>query len=380
MEIEQITKFDFDRDADRLNLVRQVAAMINSGGGRIVLGAARHGEATGLHPEKAALIERAVVAELVDRYLRPDRVELTVERSTTAGGGVVVELGIVGAAEPPVVLASAGTYLDRSDQEQTVFGAYTVYVRHNGRTQLARRPDFVRWRSEAVDEVRRQVYERLALVVEAPQGATVRILTNDEVHDPPSYFLSRSTDLFRLRSDRLLSGQDLVQLWLSRATLRLDDTASELVVQSALRKRATLYPWLAVLPLSDEQIRRFLFGAVTMKDRDKSDAARAMLLVCALYFDEGDYSALAAAVAQSSYAHMREAVEAMPDIDAARRQLGNERAVGRGERAGAGDEPDHELLARIDDLVAAQGAGSRRLPALGLELLERKLSRRPARL
>ena len=250
----------------------------------------------------------------------------------------------------------------------------------NGRTQLARRPDFVRWRSEAVDEVRRQVYERLALVVEAPRCATVRILTNDEVHDPPSYFLSRSTDLFRLQPDRLLSSQDLVQLWLSRATLRFDDTASELVVQSALRKRATLYPWLAVLPLSDEQIRRFLFGAVTMKDRDKSDAARAMLLVCALYFDEGDYSALAAAVAQSSYAHMREAVEAMPDIGAARRQLENERAVGRGERAGAGDEPDHELLARIDDLVAAQGAGSRRLPALGLELLERKLSRRPARL
>ena len=370
-----MTTCDFGRDADRLKMVRLVAALMNSGGGRIVIGSAPDGKTAGLDTEKADLLGHEAVVGLVNDYLRPDRVELTVEPTTTTEGKVVVELGVAGAPEPPVVLATAGTYVDRGGKEQTVFGPHAVYVRNNGRTQIARRADFLRWRSDAVEGVRRQMTERLALVIDAPSDATVRVLAVDEIRDPPSYFLSRSTDLFRLQPDRLLTGQDLVQLWLSRSTLRFDDTASELVVQSALRKWATLYAWLAVLQLSNEQIRRFLFGAVTMKDRDKSDAARAMLLVCALYFDEADYTELVAAVAQSSYAHMREAAEAMPDIAAARSQLASERVVGH-KAEGSGRQPDHELLARIDELVVAQGAGSRRLPALGLQLLERKLSRR----
>lgn len=358
-------------------LVREVAALLNSGGGTIVVGAKKNGEVVGITVGMAAKLERRTIEKIVNGYILPDQVELVVNVAETENDRRVVEIGVRAVPDPPVVLAQAGTHTDDAGSQHEIFGPRSVFVRRHNRTELAGREDHLRWRAEAIDNVRREIRERLTLVVDAPMDAKVRIVTKDEVRDEPSYFLSRSTELFRLQADQLLSSQDLVYLWLHRATLTFDDEASELIVQSALRKRATLYLWLTVLPLATEQIRRFLFRALTMKDRDKSDAARAMLLVSALYLDVDDYLKLAAALAQSKYVHMREAVETLPGIEHARAQLKGERLIGRGQEQLV-QEPDLGLFAQVDELLGRSGTPSRRVPSLGLELLCRKLERRPS--
>jgi hypothetical protein len=370
MDVERLARYSAQGDADRLKLVRHLVALANSGGGRIMLGVSSAGDESGLASEVAATIDADSVGEIVEPYLRPDTLVLTVDRRSLGSEREVVEIGVAATPEPPLVLARAGTYRDGADVEQTVFAAGSVYARHHGRTGVARRDHYRQWRRDAIEGVRRHLRERLDLVIDAPLEAYVRVLGQDEVLDQPSYFLSRAADLFRVKPDQLLPATDLVYLWLNRATLQTDDTSCELIVQSALRKRATLYPWLAVLSVTPDQVRRFLFGAVTMKDRDKSDAARSMLTVCALYFGEDDFGRLVAQLAESSYAHMRQAAEAMPDLAAARRQLDSERMTSEDRSASS----DSELLAAIDDILTRQGASSRRVPALGLELLDRKLA------
>lgn len=371
--MEAVARFDPDTVVDRLKLVRLVVAMANGGGGRVVLGAPSTGEAQGLGSSAAEMVTGAWVGALVGEFTGGDPLDLAVDQRPATEGRMVVEIGVRGCPEPPLVLERAGTYPDTSGQEQTVFESRSVYTRRRGRTERARRDDYRRWRADAVEQVRRQVAERLALVVEAPVGAQIRVLTEGEVHDPPSYYLSRATDLFRLQPEQLLSAQDLVYLWLHRGSLTIDDAGAELIVQSALRKRATLYAWLAHLSLTDDQIRRFLFGAVDMKDRDKSDAARAMLLVCVIYFGYDDYTQLCQLLAGSGYAHMREAAAALPDPVAARHQLEGERLP----VASRGQLTSGELLAQIDAILANQGPGSRRVSSLALELLERKLAAHP---
>ena len=372
MDIERLARFNAQGEADRLKLVRHLVALANSGGGRVVLGSSPDGDEAGLDPEAAATIDVDSVTDLAGLFIRPDTLVITVERRPLSSEREVVEIGVAATPEPPLVMAKAGTYRDANDAEQTVFGAGSVYARHNSRTGVARRDHYRKWRRDAVEEVRRHLRERLDLVIDAPLEAHVRVLAGEEVHDQPSYFLSRAADLFRVKPDQLLSATDLVYLWLNRATLQLDDTSCELIVQSALRKRATLYPWLAVLNVTHDQLRRYLFGAVTMKDRDKSDAARSMLMVCARYFDEDDYTRLVSQLAESSYAHMRQAAEAMPDLASACRQLDHER-MPSDERSTSGAD---NLLATIDDILSRQGASSRRVPALGLELIDRKEGRR----
>lgn len=374
--VERMPSCNLDSARDRLVLCREVASMLNSGGGTILIGVKKGGQPAGLRPEQATELEPDVVTKLINDHLTPDQVELAVT-TTTGDDGVIVEISVPAIPDPPVVLARAGTYIDAADDEQSVFGAQSVFVRHNNRTVVAGREDYLRWRADAVDDVRRGLNERLAMVVAAPPEARIRVVTSEEVRDEPSYFLSRSTELFGLQNDQLLSNQDLLYLWLHRSTLQIDDAAAELLVQSALRRRATLYLWLSVLPIGPAEIRRFLERAVDMKDRDKSDAARAMLFVCALYLEPDDYVKLAAALEASSYAHMREAAETLPDIEQAKAQLKGERLIGSGQGQLV-HEPDFELFRQVDELLERTGPGSRRVPSLGLELLCRKLERRNA--
>lgn len=378
---ERIPAGGLDDPRRRLELIRHIVAMANSGGGTIVLGVRRDGDVVGL-PREADRFEAAELMELVATHVRPDRVELTVTSIEQPADRSVVEISVLGHPEPPLVMARAGVYhrgggIGPEEGDGTaveVFAANQVVVRRNGRSEIARRSDYVGWRSEAIDDLRRELYERLALVVEAPRGATVRVVTEDEVRDEPTYFLTRSTELFRLQPEQLLSSRDLVYLWLHRRTLPITDDAAALLLHSALRKRATLYLWLAALPVSADRVRRLLFEAVGMSDRDKSDAARAVLLVCALYLDAEAYDALVAELRASTYAHMRRAADALPDIEGAQAQLEIERSIGRGQTE-LPSATDDALYDQVDHLLARGGTVPRRVSSFGLELLRRKLER-----
>ncbi len=379
-DVERVGTLRLDDPRSRLELVRHVVAMANSGGGTVVIGEKRNGNVVGVGADVAAAVSATGVGELVADAVRPDRVELVVTRDDLGEGRHLVEVKVSPCAEPPLVMARAGTVPptgtngsgDAEGTPTTVFAAHEVVVRRSGRTETARRDDHLRWRTAALDGLRRELSERLSLVVEAPAGATVRVVTGDEVLDEPSYLLSRSTDLFRLQPEQLLSSSDLVYLWLHRRTLTFTEDSVRLLVHSALRKRATLYLWLSVLPITAPEVRRLLFEAVAMRDRDKSDAARAVLLVCALYLADDDYGALVDRLRESSYAHMRSAAELLPDPAQASEQLRNEALVGSGQEQLL-LAPANELYDHVDRLLSQGGNVPRRVPSFGLELLRRRL-------
>jgi hypothetical protein len=284
-----------------------------------------------------------------------------------------VEIAVPAVNEPPIVLSRAGEYADPGGSAVTVFPARSVYVRRNGRAELARREDYRRWRDEAVEQARDEIAQRLAMVVEAPPGSRIRIVTESEVLDEPRFLLSRSSDVFRQRPEHLLTGDALGYLWLHRDVLELDATARELIVQSALRRRATLYLWLGELRPRRNEVKDYLQRALSMKDRDKSDAARSILLVAAMFLDGDAYRELHRALAESSYAHMREAAEALPDPGAARAQLAVE-GTSSVDGSPLQELPAARLVAVADELLdGSLVRASRRVPPIGLELLRRAM-------
>ncbi len=415
-ERERLVSCDLDDEVQALGLVRHLAALANSGGGTVQIGARRDGTVVGVPVAAAEGFTPERLTGLLGRHLDPDRPRVSVVATEHGDDRRLVTVRVSAHPEPPVVLGRAGTAAQPGSVRQhdvgnestpevgvevgvevevgagsegptggdpapvdpapvEVFPAGEIVVRRRGRTERARRQDLLRWRREAVDEVRRELGQRLALVVEAAPGARVRVLGPDEVRDEPGYFLSRATDVFEHQPERLLSAADLVYLWRQRHGLDPRPGAVRLLVHSALRKRATLYPWLAVLPVGADQLRRIVFEVVEMRDRDKSDAARSVLLVSALYLGPDDYRALVEALAESGYAHMREAAAALPDPATAREQLTVEGAVGGGpERLASAS--DLELLALIDEAVTEGSTVPRRVSAIGLELLRRRLDRR----
>ena len=93
----------------------------------------------------------------------------------------------------------------------------------------------------------------------------------------------------------------------SRCHRLLADLVPELLIHSALRRRATLFFWLALSGIDARSVSRILHAALRMSDRDKSDMASALPLVASLYLGATDYAELVGLMATSSYADISDA-------------------------------------------------------------------------
>ncbi|MGF1596404.1 MAG: RNA-binding domain-containing protein [Acidimicrobiales bacterium] len=367
---------DLERADSRLRLVRDIVALANTGGGRIVIGVGPDGEELGVAAASTEAFDAGFLSELVAMFTAPDRVDVDVRTVDVGGGRAVLTVEIPAAPEPPLVLSEAGIYENDDGTATVVFEAHAVVVRRRGGVGPAHRDDYRRWRDEARALLRRELQERLAMVIDAAEGATVRVIGPDEVRDEPNFFLSRSADVFRRQPERLLAADDLGHLWLHRHALTFDATSRELVIQSALRRRATVYLWLSFLQPSAHEIRGFLFRALEMRDRDKSDAARSVLFVAALMLDEDDYDRLVERLAESSYAHMREAATQLPTMAAARSQLDSVEATPVDGVQLRIDPMESQLVDTADRLLRRnRGRPPRRLGPIGLELFRLQLDR-----
>lgn len=370
------TKLEYKEDLDptdlkdRLALVREVVAMANAEGGRILVGVRDDGTVIGVPEADRAHWDPAVIGDLLDSFVNPDHVEVRIsfDGEGCPEGRTVVELSVSQHSAPPLVLSKDGNH---PGADSPMFRKGAVLVRHNTKVEPARRSDFLRWR----EDLRNRILQQFQMVVEAPETAHLRIVADDEVRDEPQYLLSRAVDLFRQRREKLLDGDDLLYLFENRTTLDLTtDDVAELLIQSALRRRATLFFWLALVDPPPERVSEMLEIALGMSDRDKSDMASAVPIVASLYLTEEEYGEIVTRMEASSYAHIREAAEDFATPGIAKAVVDERRASSIGGTALA-DLGDDELLARADELASEANAQktSRRMPLLGLEYLTRRL-------
>ncbi len=338
--------------------------MANSGGGTIKIGFADDGTRIGLDEELAAKFDSSVVGDLLDRFISPDRIEVGVELVRAAGSLPTVVLDIPAFAEPPLVLSKVGN-VRSGKKHDTVFPQNAVYVRRNTKAEPARQADYRAWSRDAARRERESILANLTLVMNAPAETKVQLVDDSGPHDPPSMLLSQATDIFEHRPEKLLSGADLGYLWLNRAALSFERPGSaSLVIQSALRKRSTLYPWLWLLTPDESLVASILNETLELKDRDKSDAARSILNVAALYLDESGYQELRAKLADSGYAHMTQAADQWPTRVEALPVVNEEMSA----------KSEVELVEAVDNLVATSGARPpKTIGDIGLALLQKRL-------
>ncbi|MFV0258632.1 MAG: hypothetical protein ACK5PP_09325 [Acidimicrobiales bacterium] len=358
-----------------LTLARDLVAVANSGGGDVLLERHRldadpdptpgYGPTAGPPTDGPARLdpEAAQVRAVLQQVIAPDRLDIAVARRPEPGHRTTW-LVVPPAPEPPLIPT-----VDLPGG----FPAGTVLVRRNGSTVIASRDDHRRWRADTAATVRRELTERLRLLVDAPTGARIQVVEAEAVMDEPSFLLARASDLHQVRADKLLSGDDLSHLWRHRRSLDLTSgERRELLVLSALRRRMTLWLWLAELEPDQDEVRRLLRRSLTLDDRDKSDAGRSILEVAAVYLGHGDFARLHRALIASGYAHLRQAAEGWHDVDTTRRAMVDRLASGRYQRL-----TDIELEAEADAAIqSGEPRLIRRLPGIGFALLERRLGRR----
>jgi len=160
-----------------LALVRDVAAMANSGGGVVVV----HGE-----------VEEEQLHEELARYAEPEFESFEV-RDIKRAGRPATAIVVEGVANTPLVFSRTGRYRNADGDEHVAFARGGLYFRHGAKSEPATGADVRDFIKRQLDATRSQWLANIRQVMHAPDGAEVAVIETAERDDEGRPTLIRLT-------------------------------------------------------------------------------------------------------------------------------------------------------------------------------------------
>jgi hypothetical protein len=151
---------------DYVELVRDIAAMANSGGGVIVL-------------DGIAGVDEELIHERLEQYAEPEFEGFTVEPLTRNGRpstAVVVDE----VRNTPLVFVQQGRYRDPDGVEHVAFARGGLYFRHGAKSDPATGQDVRDFIRRQLEATRTQWLANIRQVMHAPDGAEVAVIETAE--------------------------------------------------------------------------------------------------------------------------------------------------------------------------------------------------------
>ena len=154
-------------------IVKDIVAMANTGGGVIVIGLDNVGQPTGSDVSAVLAVDQAVIADQMHKYTGVHFTDVVVVGKTK--GGKPLAIITVEAVTVPIVFTKPGTYKVDDKTQKTAFSAGTVYFRHGAKSEPGDTEDLRSSIERQLDSIRKSWLKGVRKVVQAPPGS--RVLT-----------------------------------------------------------------------------------------------------------------------------------------------------------------------------------------------------------
>jgi hypothetical protein len=168
------SSFDTNEKGEWCEIIKDLVAIANSGGGVILVGVEDDGL---LAPAKNALailaLDPAVLTDKVAKYtgVQFDGFEIIEAiRDSQAVAAIAVQ-----AATVPLIFEKPGTYAIDNGKQRTAFGAGTFYVRHGAKSEPGTSADLAKVIAKIVQKERKEWSIGVRRVISAPAGSTVSV-------------------------------------------------------------------------------------------------------------------------------------------------------------------------------------------------------------
>jgi hypothetical protein len=168
--------FDPTSNGDWCELVKDLVAMANSGGGHIVFGVNDDGTPSGIDVSHIREVDPATIVDKIEKYTDQHFAAFGV--STAKRNDVDVVVLSVRAVSMPIVFASTGNY-DAGGKQKNAFQKGTVYFRHGAKSEPGTTDDLRYALEREMDRVRSSWLDGINKVVTAPVGATISVLSDE---------------------------------------------------------------------------------------------------------------------------------------------------------------------------------------------------------
>jgi len=171
--------FDPSSAQDWCELIKDIVAMANSGGGLILFGVNDDGTSASTNLSAVGALDPAVIVDKIRKYTGQHFAGFSLT-SGTRRRAPVVALSVSGVSIP-MVFTLPGTYDAGGGKQKSAFSMGTVYFRHGAKSDPGTSDDLRAALERELERIRASWMDGIAKVVTAPVGATISVLPS-EVH------------------------------------------------------------------------------------------------------------------------------------------------------------------------------------------------------
>lgn len=181
---------DFKREFDPASpgewceIVKDIVAMANSGGGFIVIGLENDGSPSSAELEAVLALDPATLTDKIRRYtgVQFGSFSLAPQRKGTCQVQVICIEG----TSYPIVFTNVGSYELPSKKQGRAFSVGQVYFRHGAKSEPGTTDDLRDFVDREVCRIRQEWLGNIRKVVEAPVGSVVSVVPTSPASNAPA--------------------------------------------------------------------------------------------------------------------------------------------------------------------------------------------------
>jgi len=170
---------DVTSDGEWCEIIKDIIAIANTGGGVIVVGLDNRGQPSGFDVAAILAADPADVANRIHRYTETHFADFDFCPAEKCGSQIAVI--VVRQPDYPVVFSKPGTYAVSGGKQKSAFSQGSVYFRHGAKSEPGVTDDLRRFLERKLDALRRIWLDGVRKVVTAPAGSTVAVQPAGEV-------------------------------------------------------------------------------------------------------------------------------------------------------------------------------------------------------
>ncbi len=177
--------FVTDQAPECLELVKDIIAMENSGGGLIVIGVCDDGTMSGADVQPVLDLDPAKLGDKIHKYTGVHFADFEIVEAERDSNRIAV-LVIGPSPDVPIIFTSPGTYAVAGNKQKTAFSLGTVYFRHGAKSEPGTTADLRNAMDRKFNTIREEWIDRVRQVVLAPEGAKVALVTASDENGNPT--------------------------------------------------------------------------------------------------------------------------------------------------------------------------------------------------
>src|SRR2546425_1277053 len=172
--IEFKERFDVESGRDWVEIIKDIIALANSGGGAILFGVRNDGTASDFDHTPLLSLDSAIVTDKIAKYTGEQFSQFSVEELTRGVDRVAVLL--VSGVNVPIAFNREGSREGEGGEERFAFRKGTVYFRHGAKSEPATTNDLRQAIDRELERIRVAWIGGIRKVVEAPSGSQIQVV------------------------------------------------------------------------------------------------------------------------------------------------------------------------------------------------------------